>query len=284
MLNMKYIYPRLGIFEFGFVRIGGPGLANCMLLAIRAYQYSKELGVRFVNPCWFKVSIGPYLRREKDKRHYFGLFNPYGVSGISRFLLINKCVFRESQLSDFIKSEKGILYVEGLGQYFEGLNPKIAVEYVNRITKNRIKQRVNLCDFSNTIAIHVRLGDYGTSSPWSTPIKWYASLIDQMKEVNPQLNFAIFSDGSDEQLKDLMIRERVKKVFLGNALADILAMGRCKVVIASNSTFSALGAFIGHKPVIFRERLFGPVYADKSQLEYVLGDNPILPTSIKNML
>lgn len=85
---MKFIYPCLGAYDMGFVRISGPGLANCMFVAARAYQYSKEMGASMVSPSWFKFSIGPYIRREKDKRHYLGLFKSYGITGLKKCQII----------------------------------------------------------------------------------------------------------------------------------------------------------------------------------------------------
>lgn len=34
---MKYYYPALSDKDLGWIRIGGPGLANCMFLAANAY-------------------------------------------------------------------------------------------------------------------------------------------------------------------------------------------------------------------------------------------------------
>ena len=39
---MKYYYPALSDKDLGWIRIGGPGLANCMFLAANAYISSKE--------------------------------------------------------------------------------------------------------------------------------------------------------------------------------------------------------------------------------------------------
>lgn len=45
-----------------------------------------------VSPTWEKFSIGPYIRKERDKRAYIRLFKPFGVHGFKKivFLLANK--------------------------------------------------------------------------------------------------------------------------------------------------------------------------------------------------
>ena len=83
-MKQKYIYPDLAgnpRLDFGWFCLGGPGLANCMFVASRAYSLSKRLEVPMFQPSWAKFSIGPYLRHEADKRHYFNLFRSLNRGG-----------------------------------------------------------------------------------------------------------------------------------------------------------------------------------------------------------
>lgn len=283
----KYVYPCLAVptRDFGYLRISGPGLANCMFIAARAYSYSKKYGAEFVEPTWFKFSPGPYLRREKDKRHYYGLFEHYGVKGIKKYRLIRSITHTEQDLASFENAEKGVLLVSSLGAYFNDIVPADAEEYFEKIISSKIKKVVNADDFANKVAVHVRLGDYVTSAPQClTPIEWYVRIISDFHKENPHLQFCIFSDGTDEELKDLLVLPNTKRVFYGNALSDIYAISKCKCVIGSHSTFSAWGAYLGHKPVVFYRCDFAPIYSDASQVEYVLGNYEKLPADIIELL
>ena len=72
---MKYYYPALSDKDLGWIRIGGPGLANCMFLAANAYISSIRGDGKLITPTWCKFSLGPILRKEHDKRVYNQLFN-----------------------------------------------------------------------------------------------------------------------------------------------------------------------------------------------------------------
>lgn len=74
---IRYIYPQLSLKpsqDFGFFRLGGPGLANCLFVVARAYLKAKDLNCEMLRPTWERLSIGQFIRREKDKRFYRGLF------------------------------------------------------------------------------------------------------------------------------------------------------------------------------------------------------------------
>ena len=75
----------------------------------------------------------------------------------------------------------------------------------------------------------------------------------------------------------------VKRVFYGNAFADMYAISKTKMVIASDSTFSAWGAFIGQRPILFNRRHFPPLYNGDIP-EEVIGDEVYIPTSFEKIL
>lgn len=286
-MGSKFIYPYLADYghDFGFFRMGGPGLANCMFVATRAYSYAKRYDAQLIAPTWFNVAIGPYLRREKDKRHYLGLFKSYGISGVKKLWLINRVTHTEADIKSFAEAREGVLKVNTLGRYFQDINPQDAKEYFDKTISDSIKKTVDKEDFCRKIAIHVRLGDYVKAAPECvTPISWFRKIIDEMYKVNPDLEFCVFSDGTDEQLKDLLTMPNTTRVYYGSALADMYAISKCQLVIASHSTFSAWGAFMGNKPVIFEQCDFAPIYNDGTQLEYIIPELTSLPEGIISIL
>lgn len=283
---MKFVYPFLADYgkDFGWFRTGGPGLANCMFVAARAYSYAKKYDAEFIDPTWFKLSVGPYIRREKDKRHYLGLFEQIGITGMKKWSLIHKVTHTEKELKAFEIAKNGVLKVNTLGNYFKDINPQDAKEYFDRAIKHSIKDVVLKDDFSLKIAVHVRLGDYVNYADILTPIEWYVKVIKKFAKLNPELEFCVFSDGTDEQLEEILALPNTHRVFYGSALADIYAISQCQFVVASHSTFSAWGAFMGHKPIVFHKCGFMPIYNDNSQIQYVLGDFEKLPEDVMDFI
>lgn len=279
----KYIYPCLETsHDWGFIRFGGSGLANCMFIAARAYGLAKKYNISMLNPTWEKFSIGPYIRKEKDKRNYFGLFYKFGISGFKKMVLINRPSFSEDLIDYFENASSGVLKVVGLRNYFQDLDPYESQKFFEEIVKPNVLSVVNATDFTNKVAVHVRLGDY--SNDRRVSLEWYKGIIKSLLEVNKSLEFLLFSDGTDEELKLLLDLSQTKRIYFGNALSDMFAISRCRLVVASDSTFSAWGAFLGQKPIIFSKRHFPPIYTDKCLLEFVVGEMVSIPDKVKNVL
>lgn len=266
-------YPKLSNTDLGIFRIGGPGLANCMFFASRAFVNSIKNKGYFIAPTWTKFSIGPYLRKENDKRIYSNLFKSRGLSGWRKilFIVLNKC--------RIVKSIK----VDTLGDYFQSLIPyQVEIQnYFQSIINKKAITEIDRCDVSKYIAIHVRLGDY--TPQWRIPIEWYEGIVQNIINENPDQQFLLFSDGRDEELKPLTSIPNVQRVTFGNALADIIAISRCKLLIASDSTFSAWGAFLGNVHVVFNRRHFPSVFGDVNK-EFVLGNKTDIPEPLKLLI
>ena len=83
-------------------------------------------------------------------------------------------------------------------------------------------------DFSNSISVHVRLGDFanfnqsdftqGTTN-MRMPIDWYVKIINQLRGERNN-NVYVFSDGQDKELSPLISMPNVHRVQFGSAIAD----------------------------------------------------------------
>lgn len=250
----KYIYPKFNAAKhLGFVRIGGCGLANCLYTYAHAIVKARETGAKIITPTWFNISVGTYIRREADKRHYLGLFKSEGeVSGISKYLKLMFC-------------RKNVETIEGLGGYFAPIlnDAEYVSSYIESHVNPKLMESVNAYDFTDCVAVHVRLGDFPDSV--RVPMSWYRDRIIEMQVSNDNLRFLIFSDGRDEELKELLEIEGVKRVFFGNAIADIFAISRCCYLIGSHSTFSGWGAYLGQVPCRFHKKTYGPILKDQTK-------------------
>ncbi|MDD6826551.1 MAG: alpha-1,2-fucosyltransferase [Oscillospiraceae bacterium] len=203
-----------------------------------------------ITPTWQKFSIGTYIRREKDKRRYVDLFTTENeINGIRKLYAVLFCHPH---------------FEQGLQNYFtDFLNDADYIRnYIIKHIRPSIKAVVDKYDFCNCIAVHIRLGDFPEEH--RTPLEWYKEKIIA-KGMECNYRFLLFSDGTDEELKDLMAIPNVERVFFGNAIADIYAISKCCFMIGSDSTFSGWGAFLGQVPCVFFRKHYGQVLMDKSK-------------------
>lgn len=272
-MSKPIYYPRLSNIDFGIVRIGGPGLANCMFVGARAYVASQLNKGVMLEPTWQKFSIGPILRKERDKRAYLNLFKSYGRSGVGKMLTLFGAKIGLVKPVIFETNNAAIDFTD-LNQHYE-----LVKEYYDKIVHPH--QKNNVPELAPHVAIHVRLGDYSASMRVS--IEWYKAIVVNLLKVNPTLKFKLYSDGSDEELSELLEMPQVERAFYGSALADIWALSKSSLLIASDSTFSGWGAFLGRVPLLFNRRHFKPVHAG-SQIEEVIGESTELPESIVKLV
>lgn len=259
---MKYIYPKLpAVRTNAFFRIGGNGLANCLFVYAKAIIIAHLTGAKLISPTWFNLSIGTYLRKQADKRHYLGLIDTGDeISGIKKaYLLVAKK--KTLNLDEFQKKEAEILIVEGIYDFFTPLidYQDVVSKYILSHINKSLLSKINQFDFNNTVAVHIRLGDFPASR--RIPMDWYKKEI--IKHTDSKI--LIFSDGTDKELKELLELPNTQRVFFGGAIQDIVAISRCSYLIGSDSSFSAWGAFLGQVPCSFYRLQFGRILVDLSK-------------------
>lgn len=236
MKHREFYYPVLSNRDYGYFRIGGPGLANCMFLAAKAYIEARKNNGIFIAPTWRKFSIGPLLRHEKDKRIYNNLFNDVGLKGLSKLFVI---LFKKESVQKYNK----------IGDFFGEINKDIPLvqEYFNSILKPETIELIDENKLKNCVAVHIRLGDYPANRRVS--LDWYKDVISVIQKEVPKQQFVLFSDGNEEELRTILSLPNVTRAFFGNAFADMWAISKTKAVIASDSTFSAWGGYLGRRPI-----------------------------------
>lgn len=111
----------------------------------------------------------------------------------------------------------------------------------------------------NKTTLDVRLGDFARGSQqeleaglpnMSIPVSWYVSIVKQVRRVLPDAPVYLFSDGTDEELAELLALPHVERITFGTAITDIMAMRKAKVFVASGSTFSRWVRFLGQMTTI----------------------------------
>ena len=266
-----YINPMLSNRDYGIVRVGGPGLANCMFFVARAAILAKKLNAKLMRPTWERIGIGQWIRKERDKRFYSGLFSKKErISGMRKAILL--AISKKIKEEDAKPSMNGVVLVSGLRGYFSDLweNRDYVCAYFQEKILPAAIQLVPT-ELSNTVAVHVRLGDY--PQKWRTDINWYVKVIQKVRvfwslmtdaDATQSLKFKVFSDGSNAELSELLAIPGVERADYGNAFADMMAISKCKLLIGSDSTFSGWGAFLGTVPCVFSHLHYGRPLEDEN--------------------
>jgi hypothetical protein len=111
------------------------------------------------------------------------------------------------------------------------------------------------------VGIHVRLGDFVQQSSYedmveidnsALPLSWYTAALEAVRALTgTAVKAAVFSDGDDEELAELLSMDYVERAEFGSSIADMLAMSRSRLLIASGSTFSEWASYLGQVPTIW---------------------------------
>jgi hypothetical protein len=249
-----------------------------MLIYARAIKIAHTYDLPLISPTWVQFNLGPYLRKEKDKRHYANIFKPSGVYGLKKYFLLNTMhSYDESEAASVSeKDNKGVIVVEKLKNRF------LPILHDHQLIADRLMDDIYPKHLSNiptkknnAIGVHLRLGDYEPKLRMS--LFWYATTINKIRQqAGQETEIHIFTDGTDEELKPFLKMTNSKRVFYGSAISDIIALSRYKIIVASDSTFSAWGSYLGQVPTIYCKRRFGKVLEDESK-ECILKETDELP-------
>lgn len=256
---MNYVYPKLSEHDLGVVRLGGAGLGNILFPWARAAVFARDSGCRMIWPTWPSIKLGPILRREKDKRFYGDLFEsaPSDIAGAAKLWKLWRLGrISESEKESISLQDETIVEFTG----FEGCFEEILYDYayVQEQLTERLREK-NRRPFSEEVSgavgIHVRLGDFARVSEEEVrkgrhdsalPIEWYGKMLEQIRDcVGREIPAQVFSDGTDAELAPLLRLPGVRRKSFGTSIADIVALSRFPLLIASGSSFSMWARYLG---------------------------------------
>ena len=261
---MNYVYPKLSEHDLGIVRLGGAGLGNILFTYARAAVYARNHNCRLIWPTWPSIKLGTYLRRERDKRFYGDLFvNRTGcIAGIKKLWLLARCPrIPEREKESLSLQEETILQFEGFENCFEEILYDYQWVYENLKKNLASKYRAVLdYDFSDSIGVHIRLGDFARVSAEevragrhdsSLPMEWYVSVICQIREyARRDIRVLVFSDGTDEELAPVLELPNTRRLTFGSSIADMIGLAGPPLLVASGSSFSMWGRYLGRHSCI----------------------------------
>ena len=251
---MLYAYPRLE----------PTGLANMLFPWARAELFARDHACRIIAPAWTHFArLGPWIRREKDKRYYLQCFRSNGyVRGLRRAWLLTTCR-RVAETEGIMPSHDTDVVVEfrGMGALFADfaeesawlrarlldiLNPRICSDVTRFWPSDR-----------PFIAMHVRRGDFADWKPGTSltnvrlPLEWYGAAIDFARQQVGNLPIQLFTDGTADQLASLTARPGVVIARAAPAIAHLLAISNAACIVTSASSFSMWAAYLSHAPAIW---------------------------------
>jgi hypothetical protein len=251
-----YVFAKLGRFEFLLTRFFGSGLGNILFPWARSVVAAKKYGLQPIQPTWLNLRVGSIIRRESDLRFYSDLFvnTNNDICGLKKIiiLLFSKKV-TENELEQGYPHKNSTVIFTGVQGYFLPIINDYCFINSQLIKITSSKHLLGLSyDFSNSISLHVRLGDFKVGKQ-TTPIAWFVNVVNLVrKNFGLNLRVYIFSDGSDAELAPLLALDNSQRLAFGSSIADLLALSRSNIFIGSkDSTFSMWASYLGRMPVIW---------------------------------
>jgi hypothetical protein len=254
---------------YGYPDMGRTGLAHSLLAWARCAIWCRETGATMLAPLWLRPRIGPYLRRERDKRNYALLFHkgPYvGEPKRAALLLTANRFYAELDLPapGYQPSKPTVvIFRNAMANNEKKLFHLVAAhapylrEQLVGMTRPRYVPTKASAPF---IAAHIRLGDFhiataeqlrSGSTNSRIPPEWYAAVAQQLRaQLGANIPLVVFSDGSDAALAPILSLPSVTRSPRQPSVTDLLSISNASVLIASGSGFSHWGAFLGTVPRI----------------------------------
>jgi hypothetical protein len=230
-------------------------------------------------PRWFKLRLGPYLRREPDKRRYERLFRSaaYTRGPAKAVLLLRARAIDESTASSMDPDRVVVARFSGLGDCFKPLIGRAGLvgKELRRITRPNLLPETADAPF---IAVHVRLGDFADSL--RQPLDWYRDAVVRTRaDLGRGLWVRVYSDGGADELQPLLSLPGVEFVQGRPAITDLLDLSQASAIVGSSSTFSMWGAFLGEVPTIWYPGRMWQSATQDPQLQVEWGGDGPLPES-----
>jgi hypothetical protein len=247
--------------SYALADIGRAGLGNELFPWARAHLWAREAGAEILAPRWRKLRIGPYLRREVDKRQYHRLLGTeHYVRGLARTRIL--ATGRTVDEGGACEGRRCVRVFRGMGDFFVPLTGqhRLLADLLERDATAEVR-RATAARRPRTpyIGVHVRRGDFQPASPealragrhnFQTPTAWFEAAVIALRHAFPDRPIVLVSDGTTDELRPLLSLEGVVRPPSGSSLADLLLLSGTSVLVASASSFSAWASYLGHVPTL----------------------------------
>lgn len=258
----------VGVCEplYGYPSMVRAGLGHMMGAWARCVVWTRTHSVPMLAPQWRQFRIGPYLRRELDKRSYHPLFTSDGyVDGVPRLaaIALARRVPEADAEAALVAGGRGptlVVFHDDLGWETMRNHRDLLLSELLRITRPEYVRPALVRE--PFIGVHVRRGDFTQTAAEAalragrknlrTPIEWYADALTYLRSrLGGQQPARVFSDGTDAELGPLLGLPAVTRAPNREAITDILALSQASAVVASGSGFSQWACFLGQVPSLW---------------------------------
>ena len=251
-VSIKYHLPVLSTPDFGLFRGPGPGLGNLLLPVARAVIGREYLGGEVVMPTMRQIKVGPFLRREADKRTYGNIFRARTPSEWINWAAAHSKRCRDEGHEDCLTET---IRYSGLGGYFHDLwgHHEIVSQFLGSVSRSS----TDVAPYD--VALHIRLGDFAAPTVGGGQVntrvtfEWYLEALEAVRchLGKKYLKGIVFTDADPVFLIEKLGLKNFEPEVRSSALASMFAMANAKVLVASQSTFSLWGQYLGNNHVFW---------------------------------
>jgi hypothetical protein len=243
------------------------GLGHALNSYARAYCYFAEGAAEFVHPIWFKLRIGPYLRRERDKRNYhriiqtpadWGLHWRHGLRRLGMRVVGEDDFDRDGDEQFLVVRDDGPFHARTLGTFERVYRHRESlVQSLESISRFPVEAPAS--DRGPTIGIFHRSGDMkalrpSTSDPRALrthgygyyPPEYASEALRKVREIAGWQVPAVLS--TDAELGEVapILREGAVSISQSrSALANMLEMRHHQLLIVGTSMYSKWAWLLG---------------------------------------
>ena len=292
-------------------KIPKAGLGNQLFPIMKAFVFGNLNQLPVIIIGYNQIKTGPYLRREKSKRKYFGAFkfqkNFFGewidqlrltrYSGLART--------EEPPLITFpTKTDADSIFIfSALPDYhdfFSGLNQhrELVKQLLYESLHPRVRERLYKLQ-PPCIGVHIRMGDFkiledgqdfSQVGQTRTPEQYFIDVIQSIRSIHQSnLPVSVFSNGYEHELPKLFQLPDISMIEGNSDIIDLLLLSRSQIIVTSSgSTFSYWSGFISDVPMIMHpDHMYKPNRLPENSGGLYEGpmdmDNEVLVSAIKRI-
>lgn len=258
-----------------WAKIPRAGLANKILVWANALVFAKENNATLTVTNWVSIFIGPLLRGENSLRLYLGYFNQDSwlkrvqVRLLSKFSKVDR-----NTTADIFAEETNFMifdtYMDWI-VFFDRIREHrqfVKHTFFNQLLKKSLREAHEHFD-QPTIGVHIRMGDFSKptnmdrfnheqSVSQQTPIQYFVEVINSLRQqAGKVLPVTVFSDGSKEELVEVLDLEKVQLSNKEKDIEDLLWLSKSKIIVTSaTSTFSLFAAYLSDAIILHHPQFF----------------------------